>query len=291
METTSGAGWSYRDADEGLRAESEAHRRRRWAELVELPRAYAAVYGARVGRIAAGMVAVAGMALLVAVAMVDAGLAMFTAHSLGSLRLTLILVGTPLAACVAYLGAARIARGALARKLATDLVPRSPFDLHAALAQLEVPTAQRAAELVDRLERRSVAWFLTGVSLVAPLCMHLLVGLTWLLPEGRVVDAYDTWIRLSLVITAPAHGLLVFLSCGFARDLARWPSASAKPPASGFAIWGWTCIAGLVPGVVLYLIPPALVAVTGLAFIPLTIGLVRRRVLAERELLRARPSL
>jgi hypothetical protein len=71
------------------------------------------------------------------------------------------------------------------------------------------------------------------------------------------------------------------MSWRFARNLRR-ARGTPQLVGGGWAAYGWTCLAGAVPGFLLLGVPPLLVAVTGLTFIPASFWLARRAVLRER---------
>jgi hypothetical protein len=270
--------WSYRDAEQPLRVQREALLRRRRRELEALPRDLVRTYSRRVARTCAGLLAAGGAIAIVADALLtklgDPG---FLAAHLPPL--TKILVATLCLVVPVYAAARTVARLRIRRLLRRELEPSG--DVISDVARLEHRSAPAlAAELADRLERRSVAWPLVGASLILPLTLHLPFGV--MLNRSNFLESFDWWICASLVLVLPAHLLLAFLSWRFARTLSRWTPSSLQPLGSGWAVFGWVCVAGLVPGVVLFAIPPILVALTGLAFIPAMFSIMRRRVLDER---------
>ena len=85
-----------------------------------------------------------------------------------------------------------------------------------------------------------------------------------------------------MVITACAHITLACLAVRFARMLREARAPDGKTP-SVWAPFFWTVAAGCVPGIILFLVPPLVVAVTGFVFIPASFALMKSRV-RERAL-------
>jgi hypothetical protein len=112
-----------------------------------------------------------------------------------------------------------------------------------------------------------------AIALLAPLTLHLpFVG------GGR---DFDEWASLSLPITGVTHVLLAVLVAMRAYQLVA--GGKAIRPGSIYLV----CVAvSCLPFAVLYLLPPALVALTGLPFLPAMAYMQR---LVERE--RAREEL
>ena len=99
---------------------------------------------------------------------------------------------------------------------------------------------------------------------------------------------FGAWIRLSMVIVGHAHLALVWMAIAFARKMERSTSEGlgAMPIHREWATaWAVTVGVSAIPGLFLLAIPPILVAVTGLVFVPLMFVLVRRCVINERALL------
>lgn len=117
---------------------------------------------------------------------------------------------------------------------------------------------------------------MVGIALILPLTIHLPVVLAI---EGldRGVAAFDRWALLSIVVTAVPHVVLALLVGRRAAALAR-----GLPAISWERIYWFTIFAACIPFIVLLLIPPVLVAVTGLVALPI-LRAVEKRALAGRE--------
>jgi hypothetical protein len=93
-----------------------------------------------------------------------------------------------------------------------------------------------------------------GVALMYPLALHLPVAL---LLGGA--SGFDAWARFALVITGPTHLVLALLAAHRADQIVR--GAPGMKPTTIY----WICVAvSCVPFAILFMIPPLLVALTGL---------------------------
>ena len=101
----------------------------------------------------------------------------------------------------------------------------------------------------DRWLAASFMWPAVGLSLVLPLSLHL----------PFCTDDFDEWVRMSCAIVGHAHVALAIMS---ARRMHRIARGERAMPAS--AIYGVTIGISMIPGGLLIMIPPLLVAVTGL---------------------------
>ncbi len=272
-EPTDLAPWSYRDADAALRARRSELILARRGELTEVDGALKQVYARRVARSAAGVAAIVGAATLPVVAL--------TAQH----GMTAFLLGTVPLVGLVYVIARAVARAGLVPGLARSL--REGPDVYADVERLERLDGQAlTAEAVDRLEARSVALPMIGISLVSPLLIHFVFFVAALAPMGgHYPDDFDSWIKMSLVLVAHAHVVLAVMCWRFARRLARLPVAQLGQAPSGWSAWGVAVAAAALPGALLVMIPPAIVAVTGVLFVPALFGAMRRRVARERALL------
>jgi hypothetical protein len=135
------------------------------------------------------------------------------------------------------------------------------------------------------LERASVGWPLVGLALIAPLTIHgLFIGVV-----SRVNDTtttmheYANWIGTSAVLVGHAHLVLAVCSWIYANKLRKRGRDALKGAGlSGIAALGWATLAGAVPGALLMLIPPVLVFVTGLLFVPMSFVILTRQASDER---------
>jgi hypothetical protein len=164
----------------------------------------------------------------------------------------------------------------------------STNDVRLDVARLEhAPPLTRLKARVDGLELHSVWAPLMGWALTAPLSIHLAIALVlgWTeLPRHAkdYAESFDIWILCSIVLMGIGHAVLCKMAVRFARQLQAWSPlhADAKEP-SIWAPYGWTMAGACVPGVVLYGVPVMIAAVTSL-FIPITFGVVKRRIISER---------
>lgn len=155
--------------------------------------------------------------------------------------------------------------------LATDL---AAIDARAPWSEVE--------QKLHRLESASTALPLGALSLILPLTIHYPFAVV--LFDSDTHD-YSKWIRMSLVIVGFAHLTLMGLAMRFAKKMSAMATEDivAMPVhRQWLGTWGLTIAAGCVPGIVLLLVPPILVTITGLAFIPFMYMWIRRRLLDER---------
>jgi hypothetical protein len=98
-----------------------------------------------------------------------------------------------------------------------------------------------------------------GAALVLPLTLHMLVALVFAAPP----PSFNMWVELSLYITGFTH-IVFAISCA----LRAHSLAAGRPAASAGKIYTWTVLTSCVPFGLLVL-PPVLVAITALPFIPM----------------------
>ena len=122
----------------------------------------------------------------------------------------------------------------------------------------------------DFLLAYSVCMPMVGLTLLLPLSLHLVYFTPWDNPSR-----FNDWVQLSMVITGAAHVTLMLGVIWRGRALV----ANTDPP-SPRAIYVYTIVVSCLPFVVLLAIPPLLVAVTGLPFIPL---MHRMATIVQRE--------
>lgn len=271
---------SYRDNEVGLRVYRDGLLEARIREAATLPAELTRVYVRRVSRIAAGATATIGFALMALASLLGEGLKAWFGSKLVDAPLTWILLLTVAAVPVAALIARTAAHVNLLMVVRRDL--RRTNDTRADVERLERSASTVIAEHADALETRSVAAPLVGWALCAPLTMHFIVYCfnNSANTLDHLTSDYEWWICASLLITAVAHLTLAALAVRFAKAV-RAEQAGGPTP-SAWAPLLWTTLAGCVPGVVLFLVPPILVAATGLVFIPATFAWMRRRVHDER---------
>jgi hypothetical protein len=251
-------------------------RRERDAVFVEVARRVAS---RRIGRAVGGAV---GVAFGVATFLV--GFAGFPSHKATATHL--LFLGWP-AALVVGLACRALAGPLLARRARVSLSGNLALDLRA----LEVDPLRAACERAMAWERASAALPLAAMSLLAPLTIH---GLLWLAlcaanarPDGA--EDFGTWIGLSAIIVGHAHLALLVCAVRWARKLRTTETAHLRRGLG--RAWGKALLVSMgiacLPGAVLLAIPPMLVGVTGLLFVPLMYACTARTLLHERIALEA----
>jgi len=109
-----------------------------------------------------------------------------------------------------------------------------------------------------------------GIALMLPITLHM----PFVIALGGS-DVFDFWVGASVLLTGFAH--IVFAVACACRG---YRLAVNQPAWSPRAVYALTVVTSCFPFIVLFAIPPALVAVTALPFIPL---LARMETLANRE--------
>lgn len=109
-----------------------------------------------------------------------------------------------------------------------------------------------------------------GIALLLPITLHLPIAL-------MITDAhgFEFWVEASLWITGLAHIVFAVLAVRRARQL-----VAGVPAVTPWQIYVATLLTSCVPFVVLWAVPPMLVAITAAPFLPLLGGMQR---LVERE--------
>jgi hypothetical protein len=119
--------------------------------------------------------------------------------------------------------------------------------------------ARRALAEADELAVPALVLPSVGVALMFPLTSHLLFAVVL-----RSVDGFDSWAQLALWFTGPTHAVLAILVAVRAVRL-----VTGRPAQSSLSIY-WSCVAvACLPFAIMFMIPPALVALTGLPAIAL----------------------
>jgi hypothetical protein len=268
--------FAYRDDTDGVRIHYEDLRERWDAARTALSGA-ASVHARRTGRIWAGTAGMAGAA------------GVFGATALRFLGDVDALAGVPtallpvswLAMAVAYAAGIVVADARL--RAFTD-PPRRTGDVRADTVRIEeaLPRVDQRAR-VDAMEQASVVLPMIATALLAPLSIHLVAYVAMGHME-TVADQFDKWIAVSAVVVGHAHLALAYLAWRFARAAraATVDGVTSGVAGSGFRAWGITVIVSALPSALLFLIPPALTAVTGVLFIPAMWGMMTRRIARER---------
>jgi hypothetical protein len=179
----------------------------------------------------------------------------------------------------------------IARLVLAPIVRRDRFvpTGHAAvdLARLEAADPlRRAVRLAMSWERGSAALPLVAASLLAPLSLHWLAGSALSAMGGDSLHAsdYGQWIGISVVIVGHAHLVLAIFCTIWAfrlRGLGTDEIRSGVRRGWASAL-GWTTAASCIPGLVLVAIPPLLVVLTGIVFIPAMFHVMARIIVRER---------
>jgi hypothetical protein len=261
----------YRDPDLCARSERDALVLRRDRELAGAGPVLRA-FRRRVTRIAAGgMLAVAGSAMWLSVLAAKAAEGLESTSWRAAWAPLAIPVAWSLAALAALVAGALVA-GRLALRYPRVSASDDPWrDLQ---RLTELPTIAALRRRATQLETASVLWPLVGLALLAPISIHCVVAVV----AGSGKD-FAIWMGLSAIIAGPAHVALVICAVRFARRLRDRPRSEIVG-AGWRALW-ITTIVSTVPFALMLAIPPLLVLVTGLVFIPWSFG--RMLVVVERE--------
>ena len=275
----------YRNADEALRRRRDELVCQRQLEVATLPAVVPGVYVRRSARVYAGAVGVACAAFMAAAA---------AARRDG---LTTILQASWLCMGGTYFLARIAAQAHVKRVLERSFTPAASVESDVLRLEALTP-ALVVRELAERIEWRSVALPMTSLALFLPLSLHYLVA-TMLRVSAPNGHDFDGWISLSLLFVGHCHIVLAYQAWRFARVLRGTRdvfSVGLIADRSGWHAWGITILSSLVAGVLLLLIvpiagialvivAPAVVAATGLAFIPTMFTRMGRRIREERLLL------
>ncbi|PIE17398.1 MAG: hypothetical protein CSA65_09050 [Proteobacteria bacterium] len=215
-----------------------------------------------------------------------AGLLAMVFHFLVTMNeraLSLYIVGAWLAMGVAYLAVRLLAptllRWRLRRAYATS------GDIFFDLGRLEDQTPRDfALATAHRYERLGFQLPLVALALLAPLSIHLGVALAFL---GLSISGFGTWILTSAALVGHAHlTLALFAVFHVVRVQRELDTGTRVTGASrGLIALLWTVGASAIPGVVLLCVPPLLVALTGLLFVPWAFHWVGAAAQAERATL------
>lgn len=242
----------YRDGTLGVLRQRDAMLEDYRERLAEVPRELRALYARRIGRVAAGIAASSTMVVL--------ALCTFDLQ----VQLTpLIGAGWVLATAALFMG--RFLGGReFDRRLRQAAEPGADPLRDIDRLGRETPE-RRARDMVSRYERASLGAPLVGLSLLLPLTIHLAVFGMVGAPGG--VAAFDLWIRMSAFLVGFAHVALASMAWALSGELARGEARSLRYNASN--VIGYTMLAGCVSGVIAIGLPPIIVAVTALLFVPL----------------------
>ncbi len=236
-----------------------------------VPRRLLGLLGARRARVLSGTTGVIGFLLLVASAVTERGYS------------TQVLCGTWLSMGLVYLAARRWSRwhDRNALRAITGRTRRIFEDLALLDSGGAVGLVRHE---VQRLEKRSLVLPVVALSLLGPLSLHYLIGAS-LLDVGP--DGFNHWVLLSLILVGHAHITLLILSVAHVSRVRREIEAGISPCGVARGLWAllWTVTASAIPGAVFLFVPPVLVALTGLIFVPWMFLWVTHRATRERLLL------
>lgn len=279
---------AYRNDEDVLQARLGVLLDDRGAEVAGVSSELREVYARRVARaVAGGVASLGGLAMLVGGALrclatpsVFSGQAERTDGSL-----TALLGGSILAGALAYVPARCLAQRAFDRSMHRALALSGNVRID--LVRVERAQPRRIArDLIAGNETSSAALPLVAAALVAPLALHFLV---WLMvafaSSAPHLGTFDAWIAWSAPIAGLAHLVLAMLAALFGLRLPGKSTAELrlKPAQEGWFALGITCVAGMMPGALLILVPPILIGVTGIVFIPASFYLMNRAIVRERE--------
>lgn len=237
---------------------------------------------ARIARALAGGVGVLGAVACVVLALTNV-----------REELTYTLVGSFAAMFVTYILARVVlgiagAAGRRWRTASENVKVPLTGDLHKDLEALHESEPFRVLERkVAPLETWSSALPLAGLSLLTPLTLH------WLfiqMIDHESPSSFAEWIRISCVVVGHAHIALLVMAIKFAkrlRSLSAHDIQNMSIHREWLKAWGITIGVSCVPFILLFAVPPILVAITGIAFIPIMYAVMRHRILSERQTLEA----
>jgi hypothetical protein len=131
-------------------------------------------------------------------------------------------------------------------------------------------TLGAARAMAARWERASTALPLAALSMTAPLTIHFVVWSLLVGPTHASARDFGQWIAASVVIVGHAHLALAACAARWAyklRERESWALGAGVGASSLKALFLSVGVACL-PGVLLIGLPPVLVLVTGIAFVP-----------------------
>jgi hypothetical protein len=193
-----------------------------------------------------------------------------------------LLLGWPLALLAGVTGRV-LARAAFA----VDAPASMTGDPSRDLARLEARDPLReACTTAMRWEGLSAGLPLAAVSLLAPLTIHFVVYSLFDLSHfgAKTLEDFGMWAAMSVIIVGHAHLALLVCSLRWAHKLRARPTDEIHLGLSRAWLESLLISAGIacLPGIVLLGIPPILVIVTGLLFVPLMFKAMARWVVEER---------
>jgi hypothetical protein len=257
----------YRDGTLGVLRQRDALLESYREQLTEVSPELRTLYARRIGRIAAGVAAASTMAVL-AICTFDLEVSLTP----------FIGVAWALAGLALVVGRVLGAR-AFDRRLRAAAQPGADPLRDIDRLGRETPE-RRARDMLARHERAGLGAPLVGLSLLLPLTIHLAVFGMVGAPGG--VSSFDLWIRMSAFLVGFAHVALASMAWALAGELTRGEARPLRYNASN--VIGYTTLAGCVPGVIAIGLPPIIVAVTALLFVPLIFAWATGAARHERSL-------
>lgn len=161
---------------------------------------------------------------------------------------------------LAAIWAAAFAANLVVRVLATRLALRDPLGRHF-VASVVVPAV--------------------GIALLLPITLHMPVALVI---AGS--DGFDAWFQISVMITGFAHIVFALMVAVRGYQLATTGATSWSPR----LIYALTIVTSCIPFVVLWTIPPILVGLTAMPFLPM-LRAMERMVSEERWEMQSGPEM
>jgi hypothetical protein len=283
---------AYRSDEDVLQARLGSLLEFRHTEVAGIGAALRNVYARRIARTVAGGVATAaGVAM-----MLGGGIWALTNRSWfsaspphGDGALIGFLLGGVAAAALVYAPARLIAARRFDRAVSDALSLSGNVRID--LVRVERAQPRRiAADRIERAESWSASLPLVGMALLGPLVLHCLVWMAYTSGGAAFrLGAFDAWIGMTVPIAGLAHLVLAFRAAAFGPRLKEKSTRELRlmPSHYGWMSLMFTSIAGLIPGAILLLVPPVLIFVTGLAFIPYSFYRMSRAIVAERDLVAA----
>lgn len=283
---------AYRSDEDVLQARLGSLHELRHAQVAGISAALRSVYARRVARVVAGGVATAAGAAM----MLGGGIWALTNRSWlstspphGDGALIGFLLGGVALATLVYQPAGLIASMRFDRAVSNGLVLSGNVRID--LVRVERAQPRRiAADLIARAESWSASLPLVGAALLGPLLLHFVVWMAYTSGGAAFrLGAFDAWIGMTVPIAGLAHLVLAFRAAAFGPKIAEKSTDELRriPSDYGWHSLVFTAVAGLIPGAILVLIPPILILLTGLAFIPYSFYRMSRAIVAERDLVAA----
>jgi len=204
--------------------------------------------------------------------------------ALGGRHSSILLAAAWLLMGTAYLTSGWIGRRRL-RRYEKALLEDREDDVFGHLATIEAGSPlERVLSRSHRLEVLGFALPMVALTLLTPLFVHLVIGTTVL---GVNIYQFSAWVLISLLLVGHAHLTLLILSVMHVLRIRDELNRGGSVAGASRGFWAllWTVAASSIPGAVLLCIPPILVALTGLLFVPWMFHWVGQRAVLERQIL------